>query len=433
MRHPFGSGNRIDWAYRVHHQAHYGRSQTVANVYGKMLAAGVDYAAAFDESDALVGLVSFRMLSSELSESQRDCVSTIQSSGETLLSVINDILDFSKIESGKMQMETSSFHLEQCMEEALGMFSAQIREKGLEASYLIDPEIPADLMGDGMRLRQILVNLIGNAIKFTAEGEITIEVQSQSCGEEGHQLLFSVADTGIGIPNESIEKLFRPFQQVDTSTTRRYGGTGLGLVICRRLTEFMKGKMWVESVPGAGSTFFFTVTMKASLEPGVNYPPQEPALLKPFAALIVDDNATNRRILKKQLKIWGMSAMSAATGPQALDRVVQYPFDVALLDLQMPGMDGIALAREIHRKKPIPLILLSSSGEILEGKEAGLFRFQISKPIKHSQLYRALMKITGVATKATTRLPQKKLDGAMAASHPLRILLAEDNSVNQKV
>jgi CheY-like chemotaxis protein/nitrogen-specific signal transduction histidine kinase len=382
--------------------------------------------------NGVIGMTSL-LAETDLTDSQRDCVGTIQNSGESLLSVINDILDFSKIESGKMQMERSAFHLEQCVEEAMGIFAPQVRTKGLEAVYLIAPDVPAHLMGDSMRLRQVLVNLIGNAIKFTAQGEVIVEVQCQAHDAKGYYLLFSVADSGIGIPQDSIEKLFRPFQQVDTSTTRRYGGTGLGLVICKRLTELMDGKMWVESKPGVGSTFFFTVTMQAAKECVVDYPPLNPVALTSFTALIVDDDATNRCILEKQLKIWGMNSMTAASGSEALERLSDYPYTVGLLDLQMPGMDGVTLAREMRRRKPIPLILLSSSGEMLVGEEAELFRFQVPKPSKHSQLYNALLKITGVSTAPVAKAREKKLDGAMAAIHPLRILLAEDNVVNQKV
>jgi CheY-like chemotaxis protein len=319
------------------------------------------------------------------------------------------------------------------VEEALDLFAAQIRIKRLEAVYLIAPDVPADLVGDALRLRQILVNLIGNAIKFTVKGEIAIEVRCQSQDEEGYHLLFSVTDTGIGIAPEGVEKLFQAFQQVDTSTTRRYGGTGLGLVISKRLTEFMGGTMWVESKPGVGSTFFFTAIMKASLEPGAEEPTGQSALLTSYSALIVDDNATNRRILETQLKIWGMTAVSVATGGEALQKMSEQTFNVALIDLQMPEMDGVTLAREINSRNRTPLILLSSSGEVMVGKEARLFQLQIPKPIKHSALFNALLKITGVATKAAPKPQEKKLDGNMAAQHPLRILLAEDNAVNQKV
>jgi len=382
--------------------------------------------------NGVIGMTSI-LADTDLTDLQQDCVNTIQTSGDTLLAVINDILDFSKIQAGLMRLEAKPFNLQQCVEDVIDLFSAQIRVKHLEAVYLIASEIPAELTGDAMRLRQILINLVGNAIKFTAAGEICIEVKFKDNDEHGCHLLFSVTDTGIGIPKESAEKLFRPFQQVDTSTTRRYGGTGLGLVISKRLVEFMGGTMWVESVPDVGSTFFFNVILKPALQAKIENAPREPAALESSTALIVDDNATNRRILERQLKAWGMTPTSASSGREALALLAARSFTVGLLDLQMPGMDGVALAREIKRWKPLPLILLSSSGEILLGEDADLFNSQIPKPIKHSLLYNALMKILGVAPVPASRAHEKKLNCAMAVEHPLRILLVEDNAVNRKV
>jgi signal transduction histidine kinase/DNA-binding response OmpR family regulator len=383
--------------------------------------------------NGVIGMTSI-LAETELSEMQRDCVQTIQSSGESLLSVINDILDFSKMESGGMQLEANSFHLLQCVEEALGLFAPQIRLKGLEAPYLIDPEIPTHLTGDALRLRQILVNLIGNAVKFTAKGEVTIEVKHERAGDDGCKLLFSIADSGIGIPRESVDKLFQPFTQVDTSTTRRYGGTGLGLVISKRLAEAMRGTMWVESTPEVGSTFYFTVTMK----PGQGTAPSGAACgrgaLKGYSALIVDDNATNRRILEKQLANWGMTVSSAEGGVEALEKLKDRQFHVALLDLMMPEMDGVALARKIKRRKNAPpMLLLSSSGEVLTGRDGKLFQAQIPKPVRHTLLFNALVKIMGVPEPAPDSIPARKVDVKMADEHPLRILLVEDNAVNQKV
>ncbi len=383
--------------------------------------------------NGVIGMTSI-LAETELNEMQHDCVSTIQSSGESLLSVINDILDFSKMESGGMQLEASSFHLQQCVEEAMGLFAPQIRLKGLEAPYLIDPEIPMHLTGDALRLRQILVNLIGNAVKFTAKGEVTIEVKHECVDDAGCKLLFSVTDSGIGIPRDSVDKLFKPFTQVDTSTTRRYGGTGLGLVISKRLAEAMHGSMWVESTPDVGSTFYFTVTMK----PGQGVMPNGAACvrgaLKGYSALIVDDNAINRRVLEKQLAIWGMTVTSAESGAEALEKLKDGPFNVALLDLMMPEMDGVALARKIKRgKNPTPMMLLSSSGETLTGRDGKLFQEQIPKPVRHSLLFRALVKIMGVPEPAAVAVPARKVDVKMADEHPLRILLVEDNTVNQKV
>jgi len=382
--------------------------------------------------NGVIGMTSI-LADTELTEMQRDCVSTISTSGESLMTVINDILDFSKIESGRMQLETRAFNLERCIEEAIDLFAAPIRLKGLEAAYLVAPEIPANLLGDALRLRQVLVNLIGNALKFTAKGEISINVESRGHDEKGHHIEFAITDTGIGISKEGIEKLFKAFQQVDTSTTRRYGGTGLGLVISRRLAEFMGGTMWVESEPGVGSTFFFTAVLKASGTPDLEHQSPEPGALSTHTALIVDDNATNRRILEMQLKIWGMNPLSVSSGAEALAKLRDQTFEVALVDFQMPGMDGVTLAREIQRTLPMPLILLSSSGEIITGEDSQLFQIQIPKPIKHSTLFNALLRITGVAPKAPQKPAEKQFDVTMGAQHPLRILLAEDNTVNQKV
>ncbi|HXC62322.1 MAG TPA: response regulator, partial [Nitrospiria bacterium] len=228
-------------------------------------------------------------------------------------------------------------------------------------------------------------------------------------------------------------KLFKPFQQVDTSTTHRFGGTGLGLVISKRLAEFMGGTIWVESSPDSGSSFFFSVILKASNAPIPAHQSPEPGLLGSHSVLIVDDNATNRRILEIQLKIWGMNPSSVSGGGEGLKKMAEQTFDVVLIDFQMPGMDGVTLAREIRQRGPSPLILLSSSGEIIAGEDADLFHAQISKPIRHSTLFNALLNIIGTEVRQPLNIAEKKFDGTMATKHPLRILLAEDNSVNQQV
>jgi signal transduction histidine kinase/CheY-like chemotaxis protein len=382
--------------------------------------------------NGVIGMTSI-LAETELTEMQRDCVKTISTSGESLMTVINDVLDFSKIESGRMDLESRSFNVRDCVEEALDLFGAQIRMKGLEAVYYVAPDVPSHLIGDPMRLRQILVNLLGNAIKFTAKGEIAINVESKGQEEKGYNLLFSVTDTGIGISKEGLEKLFKSFQQVDTSTTRRYGGTGLGLVISKRLAEFMGGTIWVESVPGSGSTFFFSVILKASETAAPAHQSPRPGILSFHTALIVDDNATNRRILEIQLSMWGMKPTSASSGAEGLSKIAQQNFDVVLVDFQMPGMNGVTLARKIRERTPTPLILLSSSGEMITGEDANLFQIQISKPIRHSGLFNALLDIIGTESRQPPQISEKKFDRSLAVKHPLRILLAEDNSVNQQV
>jgi PAS domain S-box-containing protein len=382
--------------------------------------------------NGVIGMTSI-LADTELDEMQRDCLHTIQTSGEALLSVINDILDYSKIEAGRLQIENHSFTLEKCVEETLDLFAAQIREKRLEAVYLVAPNVPPHLNGDALRLRQILVNLIGNAIKFTAKGEIVLKVDCPRRDENDCSLLFSVTDTGIGIPKEGMEKLFQSFQQVDTSTTRRYGGSGLGLVISKRLAEFMGGEMWVKSEVGVGSTFFFTANFALATDIRADDQADTARVLRGRSVLIVDDNATNRHILETQLKIWGMAPVTAASGAEALEKMGGQAFDIALLDFQMPEMDGVELAREMRRRGNVPLVLLSSSGETLEGAEGDLFRLQIPKPIRHSQLLKALLKLVGAEARPVRVPAGKRFDGTLADGNPLTILLAEDNATNQKV
>ncbi len=381
--------------------------------------------------NGVIGMTSL-LADTELDATQQEYLDIIRTSGESLLSVINDILEFSKIESGQMSLENSPFELQQCLDEAFDLFSLPIRKKNLEAAYLISPGVPPYLSGDVMRLRQILVNLLGNAIKFTAKGEISLNVECEERNEDGCRLRFSVTDTGIGISREGIAKLFNAFQQGDSSTTRRYGGTGLGLVISKRLAELMGGTMWVESQEGVGSTFFFTLDLKETTTPDAGKAPAE-SRLQSGVVLIVDDNATNRRVLDAQLRTWGAIPTAVSSGTAALQALTSQPFDAALLDLQMPDMDGIMLAREIRRRSPLPLILLSSSGETVGGDDGSLFRFQIPKPIRHSTLFNALLQITNLEYKTSPHQPERHFDREMASRHPLRILFAEDNAVNQKV
>ena len=383
--------------------------------------------------NGVIGMTSI-LSDTSLTDAQRDCVNTIQVSGEGLLAVINDILDFSKIESGKINLEQRPFNLHQCIEQAVDLFIAPIRQKRLEAGYLIAPEVPSSLVGDSTRLRQIITNLIGNAVKFTEKGEITLNVESRKQDDREHLLTFSVTDTGIGISREGAEGLFKSFQQVDSSTTRRYGGTGLGLAISKRLAELMGGTMWVESEPGKGSTFFFTVKMQAApIVETVEAERGPAAMLKPCSVLIVDDNATNRNILSTQMKTWGMTSTSVASGPEALEKMNAQSFDIGLVDLQMPGMDGVTLAREIRRHSQVPLILLSSAGEVEVGEAEHLFQFQILKPVKQSQLMDALKQIAGTGVSDAPKIVTKRFDRNLASTHPLQIMLAEDNKVNQKV
>lgn len=381
--------------------------------------------------NAIIGM-STLLAETPLDDQQREFAVTIRASGDHLLTIINDILDFSRIESGKLELEQVPFPVSACVEDSLQLVAARITNPALELTYLVEDATPAALVGDAGRLRQILVNLLGNAIKFTPAGEIRITVSARPLEGSRHEVHFAVLDTGVGIPPDRFDRLFQSFSQVDASTTRRYGGTGLGLAICRRLSELMGGHIWAESEVGKGSTFHFTIVadaVQASEATPLQSIEQD---LAGRRVLIVDDNPANRRLLKLSTERWGMHTRETASPRQALDWIRQGdPYDVALLDYQMPDMDGITLAKEIRalpdRRSP-RLVLLSSIvyPPGAEQREAG-FAAVLSKPLKLSQLRDRLLEIVG------GRHEESAVTSWEPASTPLRILLAEDNAVNQTV
>ncbi|HEU5486141.1 MAG TPA: PAS domain S-box protein, partial [Microlunatus sp.] len=354
--------------------------------------------------NAVIGMTGL-LVDTELTPEQQSYAEVIRSSGEALMAIIDDILDFSKIEAGRLDLERRPFDLRGCVESALELVAASASGKGLNLAYLFDQGLPSAIVGDATRLRQILINLLNNAIKFTDTGEVVLSVDGKALesGEEEagrrHRLHFAVRDSGIGIPKDRQSRLFESFSQVDASTTRRYGGTGLGLAISKRLCELMGGTIWVESQVGEGSTFHFTI--QAEQAPGLAPADRQgpPPQLQGRRVLVVDDNATNRHILVRQAESWGMLARDTASPAQALDWIRRGdPFDLAILDMQMPEMDGIRLAEEIGRyrdARALPLLLLTSLG-FREGVRGGAeFAASLTKPIKPSQLYDTLMNVLG--------------------------------------
>jgi CheY-like chemotaxis protein/HPt (histidine-containing phosphotransfer) domain-containing protein len=387
------------------------------------------------------------LLETPLNHEQHGYLETIYASSEALLTIINDILDFSKIESGKLELESQPFDLRACIEDGLDLLAAKAAEKKLEMAYQMDDGIPMRMCGDVTRLRQVLVNLLSNGIKFTSAGEVTVQVGVLSApapagtSAEPWQLHFLVRDTGIGIPVDRLARLFKSFSQADASTTRHYGGTGLGLAISKRLVELMGGRMWVESVPQKGSTFHFTLPFQAAGEaPSPLFQGLEPQLAG-LRLLIVDDNPTNRRILTVQTSKWGMIPRDAQSAPQALEWMrAGESFDVAILDMQMPGMDGLMLAGEI-RKLPgghrLPLVLLTSMGVRSDSADFASVALAgcLTKPIKPGQLREILLRVMSGAKSAAPQAPvaSAKLDPTLGSRLPLRVLLCDDNVINQKV
>jgi signal transduction histidine kinase/DNA-binding response OmpR family regulator len=391
--------------------------------------------------NAIIGMTGL-LLDTPLDADQSEFAETIRSSSDALLTIINDILDFSKIEAGKLDLENQPFVLRDCIETALDLVAGRATEKGLDIAYFIDEQTPFALIGDVTRLRQILINLLNNAVKFTEKGEVVLEVRREEVQPETPQhfsLHFSVRDTGLGIPADKLDRLFLSFSQVDASTTRKYGGTGLGLAISKRLVEMMGGSLWVESegIPGKGSTFHFVLTLQGAQAPVPVYLQSNQPDLSGRRVLIVDDNACNRRILTVQTRSWGMQPMEAATPGEALEMIRRGDaFDLAILDMQMPEMDGVMLAIEVRRHrdaKSLPLIMLTSLGRKEAGGAAEFAAF-LTKPIKSSMLYNTLLETIGdvkpVSSKAASGV---RTDSRIGLDNPLRILLVEDYVVNQKV
>jgi PAS domain S-box-containing protein len=387
--------------------------------------------------NAVIGMTGL-LLDTDLAPEQQGYAEVIRSSGDALLDVINEILDFSKIEAGRLDLEHRPFGLRQCVESALELVASPATEKGLDLAYQIDPRTPATIVGDSARLRQILLNLLNNAVKFTERGEVVLHVDSKPVGDGStHEVHLAVRDTGIGIPEERMSRLFEAFSQVDSSTTRRYGGTGLGLAISRRLAEQMGGTVWAQSRLGAGSTFHVTITAEAVPGAVAGDELQAVPQLEGRRVLIVDDNATNREILRRQTERWRMVPRDVGSPREALQVIAGgEPFDVAILDMQMPELDGLALAKEIRRyrdRDELPLVMLTSLGRRERGPAAAEFAAHLTKPIRPSQLYDVL-----IGTLVPQLAPQRVMPAPPPVSEPasrlpLRILVAEDNAVNQRV
>jgi PAS domain S-box-containing protein len=388
--------------------------------------------------NAIIGM-SELLTDSRLPENEREFIATIRTSGEVLLALINDILDFSKIESGQLDLERIPVRLRECVESALDLVAGQAAEKQLDLLYWIDPDVPPAILGDPTRLRQTLVNLLANAIKFTGSGEVFLKLTRRPDPEGGARLHVAVRDSGIGIPAERLDRLFQAFSQVDASTTRRFGGTGLGLAISHRLVELMRGRIWVESTVGKGSTFQFEIPLDP-VEAPIPVTLQESGArsLVGRRLLVVDDNATNRWILQMQAESWGMVPVLANGAAQALEHIrAGEQFDVAILDVMMPDIDGYQLAarvREHRTKHDLPILILTSMGD--KGRDLGKLGISgvLTKPVKIAPLFNALCKILGTTRKHAR--PEKAEDDSeakLATACPLRILVAEDNPVNQRV
>ena len=390
---------------------------------------------------AMTGL----LMETSLTPDQRGYLETIYNSSESLLKIINDILDFSKIEAGKMELERRVFDLRGCLEESLDLLAMRAHDRTLDLAYEVADVIPAQLEGDEQRLRQVLVNLLGNALKFTETGGVVVSVQkllppaNETPDPQALRLHFAVRDTGIGIQPDRLARLFRPFSQADVSTARKYGGTGLGLVISRRLVELMGGKMWAESVPGEGSTLHFTINLRV---PEGSAPPphaKRQSHLAELKILILEDSATVRNLLFEQCRRWGMQPQAVENSAQALELFRKgMSFDLALVDASLPGMGGAAVAAEIQKVPAaamMPVVLLTALGKKSAAAEESrvMFAHTVSKPIKPIQLCTVIQRALLSPRIPSGQSAPEKPEALLATRLPVRILVVDDNEINQKV
>jgi two-component system, sensor histidine kinase and response regulator len=383
------------------------------------------------------------VLDTELDSEQREYLNLAKTSADSLLTLINDILDYSKIEAGKLDIEAIAFNLGDCLGEAMKTLSLRAHQKGLELAFEIEPNVPDALLGDPGRLRQIVLNLVGNAIKFTEQGEVVLSVQLLAPIRDELQLRFTVADTGIGISADKQTAIFEAFNQADGSMTRKYGGTGLGLTISSRLVALMGGRIWVESEIGAGSRFHFTANFKVQKSPARTVVPRDRTTLRDMPVLVVDDNATNRQILLKVLDGWRMQPVVAESAARAMVMLkealsVGTAFSLILIDAQMPEMDGFALAEYIKRNpnyRAATIMMLSSAGQrgdALRCRELGIAAY-LTKPVQQTELMEAMLIALGTRAKGDGKNALVTRHSLREGQTHLRILLAEDNAVNQLV
>jgi len=393
--------------------------------------------------NAVIGMAHLA-LKTDLSPKQYDYLKKIDISAKALLGIINDILDFSKIEAGKLTMESVDFQLEETLDNISTLVGIKTQEKGLELLFKTDPAAPTALVGDPLRLGQILVNLANNAVKFTDSGEIVVTTEMIKKDDTQVTLKFSVKDTGIGMTAEQAAKLFQPFSQADSSTTRKYGGTGLGLTISKRLAEMMGGEIWVESEPGRGSTFSFTANFGMGKEKAKKRFRTSPDL-RGMKVLVVEDNATSRDIFEEMLKSFSFEVTLASSGPEGLTQLENalesQPFELVVMDWQMPGMDGIEASRRIKNHRSLgkipAIIMVTAYGreEVMQqAEEVGLEGFLL-KPVSPSMLFDAIMQALGKTVPEVTRIAQRKQQeaGALENIQGARVLLVEDNEINQQV